>query len=101
MRTFKEIFGLFLLAGIIVGIGQFLPGLNVLFDNYVVGVFLAAIAIPLARMMYKSHMDKVSKLPPDIQEKRGKESQEWWEKTSEAIYSPSRVLDPRNIYSDD
>ncbi len=43
MRTLKEIGGLLLLAAAIVGIGQFLPGLNVLFDDYLVGFFLAAI----------------------------------------------------------
>ena len=101
MRTLKEVCGLLLLASIIVGLGQFLPGLNVLFDDYLVGFFLAAIAIPLVRMAYKSHMAKVGKLPPDVREKGEKESQDWWEETSEATYSPSRALDPRNIYNDD
>ncbi len=66
MRTLKEIFCLLVLAGIIVGLGQFLPGLNVLFDDCFVGFFLAAIVIPIARMMYKSHMDKITKLPVDL-----------------------------------
>ena len=55
------------------------------------------IVIPITRMMYKSHMDKITKLPVDVQEKREKESKEWWKETSEATYSPSRALDPRNI----
>ena len=76
MRTLKEIGGLLLLAGVIVAVGQFLPGLNVLFDDYVVGFFLAAIAILVIRMMYKFHMAKIAKLPPDVREKREKESQE-------------------------
>lgn len=101
MRTLKEIIGLLLLAGIIVGTGQFLPGLNVLFDDYLVGFFLAAVVIPVARMMYKSHMDKIAKLPQDVRKKKEKESQDWWEETSDATYSPSRALDPRNIYNDD
>ena len=101
MRTLKEICGLLLLACFIVAVGQFLPGLNVLFDDYLVGFFLAAIAILVIRMMYKFHMVKVAKLPPDVREKREKESQEWWKETSEATYSPSRALDPRNIYNED
>jgi len=100
MRTLKEIIGLLLLAGIIVGLGQFLPGLNVFFDDYLVGFFLAAIAIPVVRMMYKSHMVKITKLPVDVQEKREKESKEWWKETSDATYSPSRTLDLRNIHDD-
>jgi hypothetical protein len=101
MRTLKEIGSLLLLAGVIVGVGQFLPGLNVLFDDYLVGFFLAAIAIPLVRMMYKSHMTKVAKLPQDVREKRKKESQEWWKETSEATFSPSQPLDLRNVTNDD
>ena len=100
MRTLKEIIGFLLLAGIIVGFGQFLPGLNVLFDDYWVGFVLAAVVIPVARMMYKSHMDKIAKLSPEVREEREKESQKWWEETSEATYSPSRALDPRNIHDD-
>jgi len=78
MRILKEIGGLLLLTGAIVGLGQFLPGLNVFFDDYLVGFFLAAIAIPLVRIMYKSHMTKVAKLPQEIREKRERESQEQW-----------------------
>ncbi|MBT3093524.1 MAG: hypothetical protein KME58_11575 [Candidatus Thiodiazotropha sp. (ex Lucina pensylvanica)] len=101
MRTLKEIGGLLLLAVVIVGIGQFLPGLNVLFDDYLVGFLVAAVAIPVVRMAYKSHMAKIAKLSPEVRDKKKKESQEWWEETSEATYSPSRAHDPRNIYSDD
>ena len=100
MRTLKEICGLLIVVGIIAVFGQFLPGLNVLFDDYFAGFLLAAIVIPVARMMYKSHMDKITKLPVDVQEKREKESQEWWKETSEATYSPSRTLDLRNIHDD-
>ena len=101
MRALKGVCGLLLVVGIIAVFGQFLPGLNVFFDDYFAGFLLAAVVIPIARMMYKSHMDKITKLPVDVQEKREKESQEWWKETSEATYSPSRSLDPRNIYNDD
>lgn len=101
MRTLKEIGGLLLLAGVIVGIGQFLPGLNVLFDDYWMGFLVAAVVIPVVRMAYKTHVAKVAKLSPEVRDRRKKESQEWWEETSEATYSPSRSLDPRNIYNDD
>ncbi|HFD86169.1 MAG TPA: hypothetical protein ENJ35_00660 [Gammaproteobacteria bacterium] len=100
MRTLKEICGLLIVVGIIAVFGQFLPGLNVLFDDYFAGFLLAAIVIPVARMMYKSHMAKITKLPVDVQEKREKESKEWWKETSEATYSPSRTLDLRNIHDD-
>jgi len=101
MRTLKEIGGLLLLAGVIVGLGQFLPGLNVLFDDYLVGFFLAAIAIPFARIIYKSHMANIAKLPQDIRGKREKESQEQWEETCEATFSLSQPLDLRNMTNDD
>lgn len=101
MHTFKEICGLLLLAGIIVGIGQFLPGLNVFFDDYVVGLILAAIAILLVRMMYKSHMTKVAKLPQEMRGKRERESHEQWEETCEATFSLSQPLDLRNMTNDD
>jgi hypothetical protein len=101
MRRLKEICGLLLSAAIIAGIGQFVPGLNLIFDDYLVGFILAAIAIPVVRMMYIVHMVKVSNLAPDVRDKREKESREWWEETSEATFSPSRILDLRNIYNDD
>ena len=100
MRKLKEICGLLLSAAIIAGIGQFVPGLNLVFDDYLVSFILAAIAIPVVRMMYRAHMAKASKLAPDVREKREKESREWWQETSEATYSPYRILDLRNIYND-
>ena len=101
MRTLKEIFSLLLVVGIIAVFGQFLPGLNVLFDNYFAVFLLAVIVVPVARMIYKSHMDEIDKLSPEVRKKTEKESQEWWEETSEATHSPSRALDLRNIYNDD
>jgi hypothetical protein len=100
MRRLKDICGLLLSAAIVAGIGQFVPGLNLIFDDYLVGFILSAIAIPVVRMMYKVHVAKVSKLPPDVREKREKESREWWQETSEATYSPSRTLDLRNMTND-
>jgi hypothetical protein len=101
MRTIKEIIALLLLAGIFVGLSRFLPGLALLFENYLVGFVLAAFIIPIVRLLYKSHKKKISNLPLHIQKKKKQECQDWWEETSEATYSPSRVLDPRNIYNDD
>ena len=101
MRILKGIIGFLLLAGIIVSIGQFLPGLNVFFDDYFAGFLLAAIVIPLARMMYKSHMDKVAKLSPEVRQKKEKESQEQWEETCEATFSLSEPLDLRNMTNND
>ena len=101
MRRLKDICGLLLSAAIIAGIGQFVPGLNLIFDNYLVGFILTVLAIPVIRMMYRAHMVNVSKLAPDVREKREKESREWWEETSEATYSPSRSLDLRNMTNDD
>jgi hypothetical protein len=97
MRLLKEICGFLLLAAIIVAIGQFLPVLNVLFDDYIAGFILAAIIILATRMLYKSRMAMVSKFPPDICEQKVKESHGWWEETTEATYSPSRALDQRNM----
>lgn len=101
MRILKEIGGLLLLTCAIVGLGQFMPGLNVFFDDYLVGFFLAAIAIPLVRMMYKSHMAKIAKLSPKVRKKKEKESQEQWEETCEATLSLSEPLDLRNMTNDD
>ncbi len=101
MRTFKEICSLLLLAGIAVGLGQFLPGLAWLFEDYLLGFVLAAIAIPVFRRIYKCHMDRVAKLPPDVRAKKEKETRERWEETCEATFSPSRPLDLRNMTNDD
>jgi len=97
MRTVKDIICLLGLATIIVGMGQFLPGLSVLFDNYLVGFFLTVAAILIFRVYYKAHMARVAKLPPAVREKREKESQEWWEETNRATFCPSEQLDLRNM----
>jgi hypothetical protein len=101
MRRLKDICGLLLSAAIIAGIGQFVPGLNLIFDNYLVGFILAAIAIPVIRMMYRAHMAKVSKLAPEVREKREKECQKEWEETCEATFSLSQPLDLRNMTNND
>jgi len=90
MRALKEICGLLLVVGIIALFGQFLPGLSVLFDDYFAGFLLAAIVIPVARMMYKSHMDEIATLSPEVRLKKEKESQEQWEETCEAKFSLSQ-----------
>ncbi len=101
MRALKEICGLLLVVGIIAVFGQFLPGLNVLFDNYF-GVFLlAVIVVPVARMIYKSHMDEIDRLSPKVRLKKEKESQEQWEETCEATFSLSEPLDLRNMTNND
>ena len=100
MRRLKEICRLLLSAAIIAGIGQFIPGLNLIFDNYLVGFILTVLAIPVIRMMYRAHMAKVSKLAPDVREKREKESQKRWEETRKATFSLSRPLDLRNMTND-
>jgi len=100
-RTIKEICSLLLMAAIIAGLGQFLPGLAVLFDNYLVGFVLAAIAIPVFRRIYRSHMDRIAKLPPDVRAKKEKETRERWEETCKATFSPSRPLDLRNVTNHD
>jgi len=79
MRTLKEISGLLLLASVIVGVGQFLPGLNVLFDDYLVGFLVVVVVIPVIRIMYKLHMVKVSKLSPKVRKEKEKENQAWWD----------------------
>ncbi|MCF6337895.1 MAG: hypothetical protein L3J84_08075 [Gammaproteobacteria bacterium] len=101
MRTLKEICGLLIVVGIIAVFGQFLPGLNVLFDDYFAGFLLVAIVIPVARMMYNSHMDKIATLSPEVRQKKEKESQEQWEETCEATFSLSEPLDLRNMINDD
>ncbi len=97
MRLLKEFFGFLLLAAIIVAIGQFLPVLNVLFDNFFMGLIWAAMIILVTRMLYKSRKAMASILSPEMRKRREKESQDWWKETSEATYSPPLALDLRNM----
>lgn len=97
MRLFKDICGLLLTAGFIVGVGQFLPVLGVLFDNYLFGFALTVMAILICRVMYRYYMIRVNKLPSDVRRKREKEGQEGWDETCEATFSLSESFDPRNM----
>jgi len=101
MRTVKQIFKVLMLAAILTGFGRLLPGFTALYDNYLVGFLLTVVAILIFLVFFKAHMARVAKLPPDVREKREKESQKWWKETSEATFSPSCDHDLRNIYHDD
>ena len=97
MRLLKEFFGYLLLAAIIVAIGQFLPVLNVLFDDFFTGLIWAAMIILVTRMLYKSRKAMASKLSPEMRKRREKESQDRWDETCEATFSLSQPLDLRNM----
>jgi len=97
MLVIKQIIGLLLVAVMIAIACYFLPFVNDLLEDYIIGFFIVAVVLPVGRAMYKSHMATVAKLPPDIREKREKESQEQWEETDEATFSPSEPLDLRNM----
>jgi len=96
MHVIKQIIGLLVVAVMIAVACYFLPFFNSLFADYVVGFFVVAIVLPIGLAMYKSHMNDISKLSPDVRLKREKESQDWWDETTEATHSPSRALDLRN-----
>jgi len=97
MHVIKQIVGLLVVAVMIMVACYFLPFFNSLFADYVIGFFVVAIVFPVGRVVYQSHMNDVSKLPPGARLKREKESQDWWDETTEATHSPSRALDLRNI----
>ncbi len=97
MHVIKQIIGLLMVAAVVAVACYFLPFFNRLFEDYIAGFFIVAVVLPLGYAMYKSHMAAVAKLPPDVRAKKEKESQEWWDETSEATHSPSRALDLRNM----
>ena len=97
MYVIKQIIGLLVVAVMITVACYFLPFFNSLFADYVVGFFVVAIVLPIGLAMYKSHMEEVSKLPPDVRLARKKESDKRWKETDEATFSLSESHDLRNM----
>ena len=93
MYVIKQIIGLLIISVAC----YFLPSFNSLFEDYVVGFFVVVIVLSIGRAIYKSHIAAVSKFPPDVRIKREKESQDWWDETTEATHSPSHAMDLRNM----
>jgi len=97
MPTGKKIFKILVLTIILTGFGQLLPGFSTLYDNYVFGFFLTLVGVLIFHGFHKAYMARMAKLPPDVQKKIEKESQEWDEETSEAVFSPTQQHDLRNL----
>lgn len=97
MNVIKQIIGLLMVAMAITMACYFLPFLNGLFDNYIVGFYVVAIVFPIGLSMYKAHMDSIKKLPPDVRMEREEECLKRWKETEEATFSLSEPLDLRNM----
>ncbi len=97
MHIIKQMVGLLMVATAVAVGCYFLPFFNRLFEDYIAGFFVVAVVLPIGYAMYKSHMVAVAKLPSDVRAKKEKESQEQWDETCEATFSPSQPLDLRNM----
>jgi|GEM_PF-1688513 len=97
MNLIKQIASLLIVATAITVACYFLPFLNNLLEDYLVGFYLAAIALPLGIKWYGAHMVKVRALPNAVRYKREKECKDWHKEDSEAMTCPSQCYDERNI----
>lgn len=93
----KQIIACMMIATLVAVACYFLPFVNGLLGDYLVGFFIAALVFPIGLKWYEGHMVKVRSVSQSVRNKREKECKDWHKEDSEAMTCPSQCYDERNI----
>ena len=96
LSVIKQIIACLVIASMVATACYFLPLVNSLFGDYLIGFFLVAFVLPVGMKWYEAHMAKVRAMPQPVRKKREEECKEWLRKSSEAT-TGSNCYDQRNI----
>ena len=97
MHTFKLILGGLFMATLVAVGCQFLPIMNALFSDYIVGFFFAAIVLPVGIKWYEAHMVKVRAVPEAERLRRQMECDAYHKESSDVMTSGMHCFDLRNV----
>ena len=93
----KQIIACLMIATLVAVACYFLPFINGLFGDYLIGFFIAAIMLPIGLRWYDSHMANVRRLAQKEQNKRLKECKDWHREDREATTLEPHNYDVRNV----
>jgi len=97
LSVIKQITACLVIASLVATACYFLPFINSLFGDYLIGFFLAAFLFPVGLKWYEAHMVKVRALPKSVREKREKECKDWHREDREATTLEPHNHDARNV----
>ena len=97
LSIIKQIIACLVIASMVAAACYFLPFVNSLLGDYLIGFFLVAFVLPIGLKWYESHMTKVRAMSEPVRMKREKECKDWHKEDSEATTSSTRAYDLRNI----
>ena len=97
MNLIKQIVSLLIVAIAITVACYFLPFLNSLFEDYLVGFYIVAIVLPLGLKWYEAHMVKARAMSQPVRKKREKECKEWHREDRDAATLEPHNYDARNV----
>ena len=93
----KQIIACLLIATCVAVGCYFLPFVNNLFGDYLIGFFLAALVLPVALKWYEAHVAKVRVVSQPVRKKREEECNDWHKEDSEAMTCAPHCYDARNV----
>lgn len=97
LSVIKQIIACLVIALMVATACYFLPFVNSLFGDYLIGFFLAAFVFPIGLKWYEAHMTKVRAMSEPVRKKREKECRDWHKEDSEAMTFPTQCYDERNM----
>lgn len=97
LSVIKQIIACLVIASLVATACYFLPFVNSLLGDYLVGFFLAAFLLPVGLKWYEAHMVKVRAIPQPVRKKREKECKDWHKEDSDAMTCGTHAYDLRNI----
>lgn len=97
MGAVKQIIGCLVLATFVAVACYFLPIVNGLFGDYLMGFFLGALVLPIGLKWYEGHMVKVRAMSQPVRKTREKECKDWHEEDREAMTCVPHCYDARNV----
>ena len=92
----KQIIACLMIATLVAVGCYFLPFINGLLGDYIIGFFIVALVFPIGLKWYEYHIATVRGLPQKDRNKREKECKEWHRKSHDAS-TGSNCYDQRNV----
>ncbi len=96
MNVIKQLIACLLIATSVAVACYFLPFVNGMFGDYLIGFFLAALLFPIGLKWYEAHMVKVRAMSQPVRENREKECKDWHKEDREAMTCAPHCYDARN-----
>ena len=92
----KQILACLSIAILVAAACYFLPLVNSLLGDFLIGFFLAALVFPIGLKWYDAHIAKVRAISKPVRKKRENECKNWHKENREAMTCAPHCYDYRN-----